>query len=203
MNNVTFDSHQIVPSKIVCVGMNYVEHVRELESQMPSEPVIFLKPNSAISDNIRSADDDRFHFEAEISFIVQDENLAGVGIGFDLTKRSLQSKLKSRGLPWEKSKAFDGAAVFSDFVVIERPLSTLSMELLINGTVVQRGGVEQMIYKPEELLHEAKSFLSLEDGDILMTGTPEGVGEFIKDDQFTGRILCEDDLLVEQIWIAE
>ncbi|MAG20995.1 MAG: fumarylacetoacetate hydrolase family protein [Candidatus Marinimicrobia bacterium] len=203
MNNVTFDSHQIVPSKIVCVGMNYVEHVRELESQMPSEPVIFLKPNSAISDNIRSADDDRFHFEAEISFIVQDENLAGVGIGFDLTKRSLQSKLKSRGLPWEKSKAFDGAAVFSDFVVIESPLSTLSMELLINGTVVQRGGVELMIYKPEELLHEAKSFLSLEDGDILMTGTPEGVGEFIKDDQFTGRILCEDDLLVEQIWIAE
>jgi 2-keto-4-pentenoate hydratase/2-oxohepta-3-ene-1,7-dioic acid hydratase in catechol pathway len=183
--------------------MNYVEHVRELESQMPSEPVIFLKPNSAISDNIRSADDDRFHFEAEISFIVQDENLAGVGIGFDLTKRSLQSKLKSRGLPWEKSKAFDGAAVFSDFVVIESPLSTLSMELLINGTVVQRGGVELMIYKPEELLHEAKSFLSLEDGDILMTGTPEGVGEFIKDDQFTGRILCEDDLLVEQIWIAE
>ncbi|MDP6457540.1 MAG: fumarylacetoacetate hydrolase family protein [Candidatus Marinimicrobia bacterium] len=203
MNNVTFDSHQIVPSKIVCVGMNYVEHVRELESQMPSEPVIFLKPNSAISDNIRSADDDRFHFEAEISFIVQDENLAGVGIGFDLTKRSLQSKLKSRGLPWEKSKAFDGAAVFSDFVVIESPLSTLSMELLINGTVVQRGGIELMIYKPEELLHEAKSFLSLEDGDILMTGTPEGVGEFIKDDQFTGRILCEDDLLVEQIWIAE
>tara|TARA_Y100000034_G_scaffold20022_1_gene22764 strand:+ start:1804 stop:2415 length:612 start_codon:yes stop_codon:yes gene_type:complete len=203
MNNVTFDSHQIVPSKIVCVGMNYVEHVRELESQMPSEPVIFLKPNSAISDNIRSADDDRFHFEAEISFIVQDENLAGVGIGFDLTKRSLQSKLKSRGLPWEKSKAFDGAAVFSDFVVIESPLSTLSMELLINGTVVQRGGVELMIYKPEELLHEAKSFLSLEDGDILMTGTPEGVGEFRKDDQFTGRILCEDDLLVEQIWIAE
>lgn len=203
MNSVTFDSQQIVPSKIVCVGMNYVEHVRELDSQMPSEPVIFIKPNSAISDNIRLADDDRFHFEAEISFIVQDEELAGVGIGFDLTKRSLQSRLKSKGLPWEKSKAFDGAAVFSDFVVIESPLSTLSMELLINGTVVQRGGVELMIFKPKELLQEAKNFLSLEDGDILMTGTPEGVGEFRTDDRFTGRIFCEDDLLVEQIWIAE
>ena len=98
MNSVTFDSQQIVPSKIICVGMNYVEHVRELDSQMPSEAGIFMKPNSAISDKIRSVNDDHFHFEAEISFIVLNETLASVGIGFDLPKRSLQSKLKSEGL---------------------------------------------------------------------------------------------------------
>ena len=111
--------------------------------------------------------------------------MAGVGFGLDLTQRELQSKLKAKSLPWERAKAFDGAACFSDFVGLGgTEISSLTMELEINRERRQSGGYELMIYKPEQILAEILEFMSLEDGDIIMTGTPGGVGQVLSGDHF-------------------
>lgn len=202
MKQVFVDATPVTPSKIVCVGRNYVEHVQELDNAMPASPVIFLKPNSAITDTLRPATDGDLHYESEICFMVRSGEICGVGFGLDLTRRDLQSELKRQGLPWERAKAFDGSAVFSRFTAFEGALSDLSVELLINGSRVQYGSYAQMIYKPERLLEEIKTFLTLEDGDIIMTGTPEGVGPFARGDDFTGYIRSGDRVLVEGHWRA-
>ena len=202
MKSVKLDGKEITPSKIVCIGRNYVEHVRELGNELPTEPVIFLKPNSAISASVRSGEPGEIHFEGEISFVVRADRLAAVGFGLDLTRRNVQTALKSKGLPWERSKAFDGAAVFSDFVSYEGPLGDLRLELDINGSLQQQGGCELMIYQPADILAEVKSFLSFEDGDLIMTGTPAGVGPVQAGDRFTGRIFAGKKLLVEASWVA-
>ena len=94
------DGNEIFPSKIVCIGRNYVAHIHELGNEIPAEPVIFIKPNSAIAENIHSGEPGEIHFEGEISFLVRAGELAAVGFGLDLTKRDLQSMLKAKGLPW-------------------------------------------------------------------------------------------------------
>jgi 2-keto-4-pentenoate hydratase/2-oxohepta-3-ene-1,7-dioic acid hydratase in catechol pathway len=203
MKSVKLDGKEVFPSKIVCIGRNYVGHIRELGNELPTEPVIFIKPNSAISDRIQSAEPGEIHFEGEISFIVRAGQLAGVGFGLDLTRRNVQSALKAKGLPWERAKAFDGAAVFSEFVSIQGPLDGLRLELDINGRMQQQGGCELMIYKPADILAEVKSFLSFEDGDLIMTGTPAGVGPVHAGDRFTGRIFAAQELLVEAMWVVK
>ena len=175
MNSIVFDGKKVCPSKIVCIGQNYMEHIKELHNKVPKQPVIFIKPNSSISHDIFSSTDDLIHYESEISFLIISNKIAGVGFGMDLTKREIQSDLKSKGLPWERAKAFDGAAVFSEFVTFEGNVRDLRMELSINGSLVQHGGYDLMLNKPDEILHEALGFLSFEDGDIIMTGTPKAV----------------------------
>ncbi|MFT6407182.1 MAG: 2-keto-4-pentenoate hydratase/2-oxohepta-3-ene-1,7-dioic acid hydratase in catechol pathway, partial [Arenicella sp.] len=119
------------------------------------------------------------------------------------TKRQTQTTLKAKGLPWERAKAFDGAAVFSDFVNTPKVLQNLRLELEINGQLRQKGGVNLMLNKPLELVAEIQAFMSFEDGDILMTGTPSGVGIVSKGDVFVGRIFDADSLLVQQQWRVE
>ncbi len=201
LNNIIFSSKKIIPSKVVCVGRNYVEHIKELDNEMPENMVLFLKPNSAISSKLRYVSKDN-HYEGEISFLVIDKKIAGVGFGLDLTKRELQSYLKSKGLPWERAKCFDGAAVFSEFVPFSSEINELSLELYINDNLAQKGGVVQMIYKPQTILEEVESFLSLEDGDIIMSGTPKGVGKYKKGDKFLGRILHKESVLIEHQWLV-
>jgi len=201
LNNVIFNNNKIVPSKVICVGRNYVEHIKELGNEIPENMVLFLKPNSAISSELRYVSDDN-HYEGEISFLVIDKKIAGVGFGLDLTKRELQSYLKSKALPWERAKCFDGAAVFSKFVPLTCEIDELGMELYINGDLLQKGGVTHMIYKPKTILKEIESFLSLEDGDIIMSGTPKGVGRYKAGDKFLGRILYKDTVLLEHEWVA-
>ncbi len=201
MNNIIFDDKTITPSKVVCVGRNYVEHIKELGNEIPQNMVLFLKPNSAISDKLRYVSEDN-HYEGEISFLVMNKKIAGVGFGLDLTKRELQSYLKSKGLPWERAKCFDGAAVFSRFVPFVGDIHELGLELYINDNLVQKGEVAQMIYKPQTILKEVESFMSLEDGDIIMSGTPKGVGKYKKGDKFLGRILYKETILVEHEWIV-
>lgn len=200
MKSVLFDSVSVTPSKVVCVGRNYVEHVQELDNAMPSEPVLFIKPNSAISDYIYFNADEPVHYEGEIAFIIENGQYTGVGFGLDLTKREVQSVLKSSGLPWERAKAFDGSAVFSSFVRFDSKVDNLYLKLLINGVVVQQGRVEQMIFKPDVLLSEIKALFSLEDGDIIMTGTPKGVGFINEGDWFVAQVYDGGTLLVEQQW---
>jgi len=170
MKSVRLDGKVLFPSKIVCIGRNYVEHIRELGNEIPDEPVIFIKPNSALADSICAGAPGEIHYEGEISFIIRCGQPAAVGFGLDLTKRDLQSRLKARGLPWERAKAFDGAAVFSDFASYNGDINTLRLELFINDELVQQGGCELMMVKPADIVGEVKGFLSFEDGDVLMTG---------------------------------
>jgi len=202
MKSVRLNGKNIIPSKIVCIGRNYVDHIRELGNEMPKEPVIFLKPNSAISSEVSSGADVEIHYEGEIVLLVLAGRLAAVGFGLDLTKRQLQTSLKARGLPWERAKAFDGAAVFSEFVVFDGDLHDLRLELHINGRLVQQGGCDLMMYKPDTILAEVSTFLSLEDGDLIMTGTPAGVGKVKAGDEFTGKVFTAQELLVEASWVA-
>jgi len=202
MKFVGLDSKKVHPSKIVCIGRNYVDHIRELGNEIPAEPVIFVKPNSAISEHIRSSDIEPIHYEAEITFMVMSGQLAAVGFGLDLTKREIQTRLKTKGLPWERSKAFDGAAVFSGFVKCDADTDQLRLELTINNRLIQQGGCKLMINKPADILAEVKGFMTFEDGDLIMTGTPAGVGKLNRGDHFTGRIFDKDSLLIESNWVV-
>ena len=204
MNTIRLASEQIAPSKIVCIGRNYLEHIRELGNETPDDMVIFNKPNSSISSHLLAARDEPLHYEGEICFMVQGGALSAVGFGLDLTQRELQSKLKAKGLPWERAKAFDGAACFSDFVALgDSPLEGLSLQLEINGELRQQGGYELMMYKPEQILSGIARFMSLDDGDIVMTGTPRGVGQVQPGDRFVGRVLSGKQVLVSGEWVAE
>ena len=143
------------------------------------------------------------HYEGEISFLIQQGKISAVGFGLDLTNRELQSELKSKGLPWERAKAFNGAAVMSSFVSIKaNDIDKLSLQLWINGVLVQEGGVELMIYKPSVIIEEINSFLTLEDNDIVMSGTPKGVGSYMKGDIFVGKIFIDKNEVLSQEWIA-
>ena len=203
LNTVIVNDNRVVePSKIVCVGRNYREHIKELENEVPDEPIFFLKPNSAITEKLHSFHGEQLHYEAELSFLYQDGRFSAVGLGLDLTKRSLQSTLKKKGLPWERAKAFDGSALFSGFVLIPEVEDDLSLELFINDRLTQQGGIQSMIYKPDVLLKNISEFMSLCNGDVVMTGTPEGVGTIHPDDVFTGKVMKGSVCLTGKSWTA-
>ena len=203
MNLVSLNTATLFPSKVVCIGRNYVEHIKELNNELPSEPVIFVKPNSAISSSLTIHNEDEVHYEAEISFLIKDGKLSAVAFGLDLTKRKIQSSLKSKGLPWERAKAFDKSAVFSDFVPLSGAVDNLRLELSINGKLTQQGGVDLMIYKPNQIIEEISEFMTLCNNDILMTGTPKGVGALKLGDDFTGEIYDGNELLLTTCWKVE
>lgn len=203
MNSVLLNGEEITPSKVVCIGRNYVEHIKELNNEIPEEMVFFIKPNSSISTYLSSSfQNSSCHYEAEISFLIQNNKISAVGFGLDLTLREVQAKLKQKGLPWERAKAFDGSAVFSEFIPFEYKDENIQVELYINGKCVQKGDVYLMINKPQAILKEAQTFLSFEDGDILMTGTPKGVGKIKNADTFMGRILINNIILIQKEWSA-
>ena len=201
-NTVTFNGVNLAPSKVVCVGRNYVEHIKELDNAIPIEPVIFVKPNSAISSELVLAGNDEIHYEAELAFLIEAGQLKAVGLGLDLTKRQIQHELKEKGLPWERAKAFDQSAVLSEFVAIVGDETELRLELFINGDLKQQGGCSMMLYSPSDLVKEVNSFMTLVDGDVLLTGTPAGVGRVHLGDEFMGKVYAGDQLLVEACWSA-
>jgi len=205
MNSIKIDEDRVTPSKIVCVGRNYLEHIRELGNETPDEMVIFNKPNSSISEILYAArDGEPLHYEGEICFMMRDKAIHGVGFGLDLTRRELQSKLKGKGLPWERAKAFDGAACFSAFVGLgDTDVASLSLQLEIDGELRQDGGYELMMHKPDQILAGIQTFMTLEDGDIVMTGTPKGVGQVQAGERFVGRILAAGRELLSHEWLAE
>ena len=191
------------PSKIVCIGRNYHAHIDELGNETPEQMVIFIKPNSAVSSTLTAYHQEQLHYEGELCFLVDKNKLAAVGFGLDLTKRTLQGSLKAKGLPWERAKAFDGSALFSGFVEITEVSAGLAFELAINGETVQVGNLELMIHKPQEILSEILTFMTLYDGDILMTGTPMGVGVINNDDVFTAVVKDHDKIIIKETWVAD
>lgn len=199
MNTVQFEDKVIVPSKVVCVGRNYVEHIAELGNEVPTNMVIFSKPNSAICDNLFFISEDT-RFEGEICFLIENEKISGIGFGLDLTRANIQNELKKKGLPWERAKAFNKSAVLSEFVVFDGDIKNIRMQLFINEELIQEGGYEHMMYKPEDMILEINSFMKLESGDIIMSGTPKGVRTYKLGDVFVGKVYEGDKLLVEVTW---
>jgi len=202
MKKIIVNGKPCTPSKVVCVGRNYAAHISELGNETPTEMVLFTKPNSAISESLNSFDGEPLHYEAEICFIYENGGFTAVGFGLDLTKRALQSRLKEKGLPWERAKAFNGSALFSEFIPVQSK-DELSIQLDINNELRQKGDVSLMLYKPDEILKEITSFMTLENGDIVMTGTPKGVGIINSGDQFTGSIAVNGKQVIDVSWIAE
>lgn len=199
MKHIKYNNKTIAPSKIVCIGRNYVEHIKELNNETPDSMVVFNKPNSAVTDELNYFSEDT-RFEGEICFLIKDNKIDGVGFGLDLTKADIQNKMKSKGLPWERAKAFDGSAVLGNFVKFDGDITKLRLELYINENLVQFANYDLMIYKPKEITEEILSFMSLEDGDIIMSGTPKGVGTYKIGDLFVGKIYSGNELLLEANW---
>ena len=191
--------------KLICIGRNYTEHIKELENEKPIDPVVFLKPDTAIL--LKKMPffipdfSDEVHHEVEVLVKIKkvgkfiDQKFAHkyydeIGLGIDFTARDLQAKLKAKGLPWEKAKAFDGAAVIgkwlpkTQFDTVDR----INFELKRNGETVQSGNTALMLWKIDELIAYVSKFFTLKIGDIIFTGTPAGVGKVFANDELKGYI---------------
>ena len=202
MRSVIFNGQAVRPGKVICVGKNYAAHIAEMESVPAEEMVVFMKPNSSIGDTLMAEIGEPIHYEGEICLLIERGKAVGVAFGLDLTKRATQSTLKAAGLPWERSKAFNGSALFSEFVTAPEDLNKLGVELLVNEVLRQKGDVSLMLYPPSVILEELKHFLTLEDFDIVMTGTPAGVGPVRAGERFRGRVLNGETELIGQEWLA-
>lgn len=191
--------------KLICIGRNYAAHIDELNNERPSEPVVFIKPDSAILPKEQDFYIPEFsndvHYEVEILVKIKKvgkhiaEQFAHkyydeVSLGIDFTARDLQSSLKEKGLPWEKAKGFDGAAVVGKWIDKEKyeNLNRLGFSLLKNGEIVQNGDTSLMLWKINELISYVSTYFTLKKGDILFTGTPAGVGKVVANDYLQGRI---------------
>ncbi len=202
VNYINFQNKKLFPSKIVCIGRNYIEHIKELDNEAENNMLIFNKANSAISDTIKYFSEDT-RYEGEICFLIQENKIDAVGFGLDLTKANEQNYLKEKGLPWERSKSFNGSAVFSEFVKLEDDISEIRLELFINDNLIQYGNYDLMIYKPEQIIQEIKTFMSLENGDIIMSGTPKGSGTYKIGDKFEGKIYIKDKMILSSFWVVD
>ncbi len=191
--------------KIICIGRNYADHIEELKNERPSEPVIFIKPDSAILLKqhpfvIPEFSEDVQH---EIEVIVKINKVGKyiepkfahkyydeISVGIDFTARDLQNDLKAKGLPWEKAKAFDGSAVIGDFLPKEQfsSLENLTFELQNNNQTVQEGNVNMMLWKIDELIACISQYFTLKIGDIIFTGTPKGVAAVKPNDILEGYL---------------
>lgn len=190
---------------MICVGRNYAEHAQELGNEVPEEPVLFMKPDSAVMQRnnpfIIPAFSSDIHYECELLLKIGrngkciDEEFAlryisEVGLGIDFTARDLQAQLKAKGLPWEKAKAFDGSAYLGDFLPISEfhDLQNLEFELLKNGKTVQNGNSSNMLHSIPKLIAYISRYFSLKMGDVIFTGTPAGVGRVESGDELAGRL---------------
>ena len=190
--------------KIICIGRNYAKHIAELQNERPTEPVIFIKPDSSIllknNPFIIPPFSQDIHYEVEVVIKIKkigkfiDQKFAHkyydeIGLGIDFTARDLQSKLKEKGLPWEKAKGFDGSSVVGKFVGKE-VLNTdrIHFQLIRNGDVVQDGDSSHMLWKIDEIIAYVSQFFTLKIGDLIFTGTPAGVGRVEPDDILEGKL---------------
>ena len=201
MKTITYKDQKLEVSKVVCIGRNYVEHIEELGNEIPSSMVVFNKPNSAISETLYYFSK-HCRFEGEICFLIRNNKIEAIGFGLDLTHADIQNHLKSKGLPWERAKAFDNSAVLSEFVTLSDDIDTLGMKLFINDQLVQFATYDLMMYKPDTMLSEIQSFMTLENNDIIMSGTPKGVGTYSVGDRFAGQVFSGETLLIEKEWVV-
>ncbi|MDK1290668.1 fumarylacetoacetate hydrolase family protein [Pseudoalteromonas umbrosa] len=198
---VSGDAISFPVGKAVCIGRNYVAHAQELNNPIPESPLLFIKPASAFCDLVPAFTiNEQFgehHYEAELVLLVGEtitahtqeplSHICGIGLGLDLTLRDLQSQLKAQGHPWERAKAFDGSACLSTFVPVKELdlAKPLEFKFWQNGQLKQHGETDKMIFKLNHLLQEITRYFTLQPGDIVMTGTPQGVGKLDVGDLLT------------------
>ncbi|MDG1730134.1 MAG: fumarylacetoacetate hydrolase family protein [Algibacter sp.] len=191
--------------KLICIGRNYTEHIIELQNEKPTDPVVFLKPDTAILLKkqpffIPDFSDD-VHYEVEVLVKINrvgkhiDKKFAHkyyseIGLGIDFTARDLQSALKAKGLPWEKAKSFDGAAVIGKWIAKNEVANVNDFEFSLkkNDDIVQNGNTSHMLWKIDEIIEYVSKYFTLKIGDIIFTGTPAGVGKVIANDKLKGFI---------------
>ena len=190
--------------KIICIGRNYSDHIKELDNIKPKNPVIFMKPDTSLIQKnqpffIPSFSDDIHH---EIELVVKINRIGkyidskfshkyyeDITVGVDFTARDLQDDLKAKGLPWEKSKGFDGSALVGNWLnKNEVDLNNLNFHLNINETLIQNGNSSLMLWKIDEIISYVSQFFTLKIGDLIFTGTPAGVGKVSEEDLLEGFI---------------
>ena len=191
--------------KIICIGRNYVDHISELNNEKPTEPVIFMKPDTAVLPKktpfVIPAFSDDVHHEVEILVKIckvgkyispkfAHKYYEEIGLGIDFTARDVQSKLKEKGLPWEKAKSFDHSAVIGPFLSKKdfSSVENINFELKSNGHSVQVGNTNLMLWKIDELVAHVSQYFTLKKGDIIFTGTPKGVAKVVEGDVLEGFI---------------
>lgn len=201
--------------KIICVGRNYIAHAKELNNPVPSEPILFIKSANTLVEMSGTfavpADRGACHFETELALLMgepvngQAANgqpingkpvIAGIGLAYDLTLRDVQQQLKDKGHPWEKAKSFNGACPVSEFVTFDGDLQSLSFQLWKNGNLQQDGHTKDMITPVAELLSYIEGHFHLQAGDIVLTGTPAGVGPLMAGDQLVAQLTATEDALL-------
>ncbi len=205
-------SRKIEIGKIVCVGRNYAEHAKELGNEVPEKPVIFLKPASSV---IFSGDkiiypsfSNEMHHETELVLLIgkrikngnekeSEEAIEGYGVGLDMTLRDIQGELKKKGYPWTIAKCFDTSAVLSDFILKKDYYLRLDEEisLTINGEIRQKEKLNLMLFPPVKIVQYISSLMTLEEGDLIFTGTPKGVSKVEKGDKLHAEISGLTDLI--------
>ena len=201
--------------KIICIGRNYAEHAKELNNPLPSSPVIFLKPETALLPKNHPFHKPEFtddlHYEVELVIKIKKNGkhidkqfamdyVSGIGIGIDFTARDVQKEMKSKGLPWEKAKAWDHSApVSKKFIPIEdiEDINAITFRLEKNGSVVQDGNSRDMIFSVPDLIAEISKYFMLKIGDLIFSGTPEGVGSVDVGDELKAYIGEEQMLKVK------
>lgn len=191
--------------KIICIGLNYKDHAEEMGMPLPAEPLVFLKPDSALLKNNKPffipPFSDNIHYEAEIVLRISKlgksvaEKYArryydGLTLGMDMTARDLQSSFSDAGMPWDISKSFDGAAPVGEFLPLSQAgdVDNISFSLLKNGETVQEGNTSQLIFRFDQIISWVSRFFTLKTGDLIFTGTPSGVGPVQRNDRLTGYI---------------
>ena len=200
--------------KIICVGRNYAEHAKELNNEVPSDPVIFLKPKSALllpeKPVYYPEFTDDLHYECEVVIKINKNGkyiqerfakkyYSEVSVGLDFTARDLQQKQKEKGLPWEIAKAFDSSAAVGRFVTIspEINVQNLDFQLKLNDIVVQQGNTKDMIFSINKIIEYVSKYFTLNIGDLIFTGTPAGVGPVTVYDKLEGYLQGEKLLDVD------
>ena len=205
MHTVKLDGQNIQIGKIVCIGRNYAEHIKELGNQTPDKPVIFIKPASSLVSSggtvVIPGYSDDCHHEIELAVLIGKtakdvtaeaalEYVSGYAVALDLTLRDVQGVQKEKGLPWEIAKAFDTSCPLSDFVPasqVDNP-QELQLKLTVSGEVRQNGNTRDMIRSIAELIAATSAYFTLEEGDVLLTGTPSGVGRIVSGDRLEASI---------------
>jgi len=189
--------------KLICIGRNYTEHIKELENEKPTDPVVFLKPDTSILLKKQPffipdfSDDIHHELEVLVKIIKVGKHIQKkfapkyyneIGLGIDFTARDLQKQLKEKGLPWEKAKSFDGAAVIGNWVDKNQfeDVDNMSFSLKKNNTLVQQGNTSLMLWKIDEIIEYVSKYFTLKIGDIIFTGTPAGVGKVVANDKLEG-----------------
>lgn len=197
--------HEYIIGKILCIGRNYVDHIKELGNETPAAPVVFMKPSTAVVGDgeavVIPACSNECHYEAELAVLIGADgkdipetealaHVAGYGVAIDMTLRDVQDNLKKKGLPWEIAKGFDSSCPLSDFIPVGAVADpqNLTIRLVLNGEERQHGSTGLMINPVAKIISYLSGIFTLEEGDIILTGTPAGVGRVVAGDRMEASI---------------